>query len=288
MGTTKADSKALFKCMVKNKTDTSADLYFYGDIVPDKGYKWSNDDKCPADVVEALDSIGDVDTLNIYINSGGGSVFAGNAIFNRLKAHSAHKVVHIDGVAASIASVIALAGDEIIMPVNSYLMIHKAWTLAMGNSDELRAEADRLEQIEESIVATYVACSTDDVTEEKIKDLMAAETWLSPAEAAELFTAVTVSEDMQAAACISEMKYMQAPNGAIIAPSTEQNTTKPGSQKHEPQICGLCMDWRLGGDCKNCENNPHGEDNDTEKAANENRLKILDSFIFTEGEHENE
>ena len=88
-----AQAKHGFYYTVKNKTDKAAELYFYGDIVNSKSYKWSSDDKCPTDVVEALEACKDAEQLDIYINSCGGSVFAGNAIFNRLKAHKAHKTV---------------------------------------------------------------------------------------------------------------------------------------------------------------------------------------------------
>lgn len=258
-----AQNKALFRCLIKNKTETSADLYFYGDIVSDKSRKWSTDDKCPMDVVEALEDCKDAENLNIYINSGGGDVFAGNAIYNRLKAHKAHKTVHIDGVAASIASVIAMAGDEIIMPENSYMMIHKAWTVAVGNSDDLRESADRLEQIEQSIVDVYNACTSDDVDESRIKELMAAETWLSASEAAEFFTAVTVSESVKAAACITDMEYMNAPESILV------ESVKP--------------DY-------NHENNPDGDKNPDEAQEKEvaNTLNLIENFLFTEGECENE
>ena len=111
-----------FKCYIRNQTDDSADIYFYGDIVGNDGDKWwGNDDKCPSDVATLLKECENVSQLNIYVNSNGGDVFAGNAIYNMLKRHKAHKTVYVDGLAASIASVIVMAGDEIIMPANSYL-----------------------------------------------------------------------------------------------------------------------------------------------------------------------
>ena len=130
-----------FNCYIRNQTDDSADIYFYGDIVGNDGDKWwGNDDKCPSDVATLLKECENVSQLNIYVNSNGGDVFAGNAIYNMLKRHKAHKTVYVDGLAASIASVIVMAGDEIIMPANSYLMIHKAWTYAMGNANDLRTD----------------------------------------------------------------------------------------------------------------------------------------------------
>ena len=259
-----------FYCAVKNKTDKAAELYFYGDIVNSKSYKWSSDDKCPTDVVEALEECKDAEQLDIYINSGGGSVFAGNAIFNRLKAHKAHKTVHIDGVAASIASVIALAGDEIIMPENTYMMIHKAWTYAIGNSSELKAAADRLEKLEESIVEVYDRNTGDEFTADKIRELMAAETWLSATEAAEMFTNVSITDDIPAAACISDMKYKNAPDNLIV----DYNKV-------------FSVDTADTAD-KNDE--PDGSHESDDKNGNEvkNRLDLIENFIFTERENENE
>ena len=81
-----------FKCYIRNQTDDSADIYFYGDIVGNDGDKWwGNDDKCPSDVATLLKECENVSQLNIYVNSNGGDVFAGNAIYNMLKRHKAHK-----------------------------------------------------------------------------------------------------------------------------------------------------------------------------------------------------
>ena len=77
-----------FKCYIRNQTDDSADIYFYGDIVGNDGDKWwGNDDKCPSDVATLLKECENVSQLNIYVNSNGGDVFAGNAIYNMLKRH---------------------------------------------------------------------------------------------------------------------------------------------------------------------------------------------------------
>ncbi len=92
---------------LKNSTETSADLYFYGDSVCEDQY--------PQQIKEFLDDAKGKD-LNIYINSGGGSVFAGLAIYHMLKRHQGYKTVRVDGLAGSIASVIALAGDKVVIP----------------------------------------------------------------------------------------------------------------------------------------------------------------------------
>ena len=88
--------------------------------------------------------------INIYINSRGGSVFEGTAIYNQLRRHPAHKTVYVDGFACSIASVIAMAGDEVVMPRNALMMVHNAMMGVWGNAAELRKAADDLDKINEA------------------------------------------------------------------------------------------------------------------------------------------
>ena len=145
----------------------------------------------PEDVVKALKEAEGKD-LNIYINSPGGSVFAGLAIYNILKRSSGKKTCYIDGLAASIASVICMAGDEIIMPSNSFLMIHKPWSGCWGNAEELRKSADDLDIIEQGIVDVYKSNLIDEEKIEEIKTLMAEETWLTAEKAAEYFKNIQI------------------------------------------------------------------------------------------------
>lgn len=183
---------------VKNMTDTTADIYFYGDIVGDEWEKWCETDTCPQDILDALAEVGDKD-LNIYINSGGGSVFAGLAIYNMLNRAKGKKICHVDGMAASIASVICMAGDEIIMPSNSFLMIHKPSNIVWGNATEMRKMADDLDTIQIGIENVYKSKLKDGVEIETIKDLMDKETWL-PAKDAEKYFNVTIIEENKAVA----------------------------------------------------------------------------------------
>ena len=126
-------------CKFKNSENGSkSELFFYGDIVSDSWAAWQNEDQYPMNVSQLLKEIGGGD-LDIHINSGGGDVFAGVAICNMLRSCSGHKTVYVDGLAASVASVIAMAGDEIIIPSNAFMMIHKAWTTAMGNANDMRS-----------------------------------------------------------------------------------------------------------------------------------------------------
>lgn len=162
----------------KNISESEGELMLYGDI---SSQSWWGDEVTPKQFKADLDELGDVKNLHIYINSGGGDVFAGQAIYSMLKRHKANKTVHIDGLAASIASAIAMAGDKIIMPKNAMMMVHKCWTLAVGNADDMRKMADDMDKIDESIIATYKEKTGK--SKKRIKEIMEAETWMNAEDA---------------------------------------------------------------------------------------------------------
>ncbi|HBH4164734.1 TPA: Clp protease ClpP, partial [Clostridioides difficile] len=193
---------------IKNETKDNAELYFYGDIVSSWLGAWDDTDQYPESIKKFLDNVKGKD-LDIYINSGGGSVFAGMAIYNMLKRHKGFKTVYIDGLAASIASVIALAGDKVIIPSNAYFMIHKPWCNVYGNSNELREQAEILDKIEEGIINVYSENLSLDVNIEDIKNMLNNETWLTGEEAIKYFN-MEISDNVNAVACLSEMydKYL--------------------------------------------------------------------------------
>lgn len=201
----------------KNETATSADLYFYGDIVSDWWGAWQDEDQCPDAVKNFLAEHQGKD-LNIYINSGGGSVFAGIAIYNMLKRHSGKKTVFVDALAGSIASVIAFAGDRVVIPSNSFLMIHKPWASCVGNSDDLRKMADDLEAVETGILNIYEEHLKEGVSIDTIKEMLAAETWLNGQQAAEYFN-VEIGEEKAIAAAVTEetKKFCKAIPEEILA-----------------------------------------------------------------------
>lgn len=122
--------------------------------------------------------------LNIRINSPGGSVFDGTAVFNAIKQHKSKTVAHIDGLAASISSIIALAADEVRMSENAFLMIHDPWSMVIGNADIMRDEADLLDKVGKTIAKTYMDKTGKD--EKEIKEMMNAETWMNAEEALEM------------------------------------------------------------------------------------------------------
>lgn len=177
------------------KGNSTGELMLYGDI---SSSTWWGDEITPKDFKANLDSLGDIQTLNIYINSNGGDVFAGQAIYSMLKRSTAQKNVYIDGLAASIASIIAMAGDKIIMPANAMMMIHNPWTMAMGNSHDFRKLADDMDKIRESMLSVYE--SKTGMKQEDIIPLLDAETWLTAQDAFDKGFCDEIEEEKQVAA----------------------------------------------------------------------------------------
>ena len=165
------------------------ELYIYGDVT-DVEIDWVNwcyveSENSAKHFREELGNHPDAKQINIYINSYGGSVFEGTAIYNQLKRHPAQKTVYIDGFACSVASVIAMAGDKIIMPKNAMMMIHNMWNVVAGNAKELRKAADDLDTIMEGNRQAYLQKAGDKLEEKKLIQLLEAETWLTAAQCIE-------------------------------------------------------------------------------------------------------
>lgn len=131
-----------------------------------------------------LEEFNDVSKINVYINSYGGEVAEGLAIYNALKRHKAKIVTHCDGFACSIASVIFMAGDERLMSDASLLMIHNAWSYVNGNAAEMRKAAEDLDTITSASVAAYM--SGVNITESEVRKLMDNESWILPTDAVEM------------------------------------------------------------------------------------------------------
>jgi len=169
--------KEKFK-IVRNAAKKSAEMYIYDDI----GDSWFGG-LTAKQFKDELKDLGDVEKIALHINSYGGNVFDGVAIYNLLVNHKATVEVLIDGIAASIASVIAMAGNTIKMAENGMLMIHEAWGMAVGNADEMRRTADSLEKINETIRVTYA--KRTGIDDGDLVDMMAAETWMTAQKAKE-------------------------------------------------------------------------------------------------------
>ena len=162
---------------VKAKEDSKqAELTIYGYI----GESYYDDSTSAKQVDEALSNLEGYD-LHINLNSGGGSVFDGISIYNRLKNHDGKVTVSVDGYACSAASIIMLAGDEVIMQNGALAMIHEASSWVIGNKRDMRKEADLLEKIEDSIVDIYAENTS--LSREELRSMMDEETWFNGEEA---------------------------------------------------------------------------------------------------------
>lgn len=156
-----------------------AEILIYDQI----GLDWFGDGVDPTALVKEINGI-KADALHVRINSPGGSVFDGYAIYNAIKRFKGSVTVHVDGLAASIASVIAMAGDEIRMGEGAFFMIHDPWTMAFGTAEDFRKTADSLEKIRESIVGTYERRAA--LSRDEISSMMQEESWIDAAEAVEM------------------------------------------------------------------------------------------------------
>lgn len=237
-----------FFSLVKEKQ--TATLNIYGDIT---SWPWLDTDVSAANLSKQLEALGDVEQIDVYINSYGGEVAEGLAIYNALRRHKAKVRTYCDGFACSIASVIFMAGDERIMNESSLLMIHNAWTYAMGNSAELRKQADDLEKITQASVEAYKAHSS--LSEEEIKELMDNETWILPEEALSYGFATTINKTKNEKT--SQSAWLQL-----------FNIIKAHQAKGEEQIGGFHKEdhlaFELEKDLDDAEDKEKDKDTDTE------------------------
>lgn len=193
--------------------EQKAELFFYGDIVSNTWQSyWYEEDKSPQDVVDFFEDFGKYKDVDIFINSGGGSVHGGLAIYNILKRHKGYKTVYVDALAASIASVIALAGDKIVIPSNAQFMIHKPWSYIIGDADEMRKEADALDSCQKAILSVYMQHTKEGITEDIITEMINKETWLTGDEAKQYFD-IEAIENTDIVNCKSDYyeKYKNIP-----------------------------------------------------------------------------
>lgn len=187
------------------------ELYIYGDVeaytIDYERWEYKRSENSAEYFREELAKYPNASEIRIFINSYGGSVFEGTAIYNQLKRHPARKVVHVDGFACSIASVVAMAGDEIVMPRNTMMLIHNMWSEAVGNAAELRKAADDLDIINAAGRQAYLAKAGDKLTEDRLMELMDAESWLTAEQCVELGLADRIADEdanMSGAAAIMQ------------------------------------------------------------------------------------
>lgn len=178
---------------IKAKADRSAEILIYEDV--GAGWFGGVSAKQFADDLKAL---GNVDRIDVRINSYGGDVFDGYAIYQRLVQHDAKVTTYVDGVAASIASVIAMAGDEINIAEGGWIMIHDAWGMGVGNAASLRDLADRLDAVTAQLAKVYVDRSGQSM--DQVRAWMAEEKWFDSASAIDARLATSMSENLRMAA----------------------------------------------------------------------------------------
>ncbi|WP_432352667.1 head maturation protease, ClpP-related [Sporosarcina sp. A2] len=208
---------------MKKASAERGEIHIYGDII-NEDWRWENDTSAVS-FRDELAALGDVEVIDLRINSGGGDVFEASSIYNMLKRHKARIEVHIDGLAASAASVIAMAGDKVSMPKNSMLMIHNAWTITMGNHNDLRKAADEIEKISASTVKQSYLDKNPEIKADEISRLMDEETWLTADEALAMGLIDEVTSLTQVAASLTDeqiARYKNAPS-ALIEPQPIEN-----------------------------------------------------------------
>ena len=224
---------------LKNDAEQPEDgvLDIDGEIVAEKGW-WTGDGACCAkDFRKALKGVKNV---TVHINSPGGDVMAGAEIYSALREHSLNGegtvTVIVTALAASAASIIAMAGDRILMHPVAYMMIHNPWTIAMGDAKELRKTAKTLDVISEGLVGAYEARTGKD--REELKKMLENETWMSAATCIEEgFADGIYGAESGAAACAVRPVMMSAKAHGIAEIAARIPDTEPETDPEEEKKC---------------------------------------------------
>ena len=221
---------------IQAKSNKTAQILIYETI----GEDFWGDGVSAKRFVEDLNALTGIDVIDLHINSPGGNVFDGNAIYNTLRAYDATVNVFIDGIAASIASVIAMAGDTIEMPENSMLMIHDPSGFVMGTAEDMEKMSVALEKVKVGILAAYH--NKSDLDNDEISKMMTAETWLTAQEAVDYGLADKVVEQVNFQAHIDPKSYAYFRNTPAhikkagptgLKPKRKENNTMPDEPIHK-------------------------------------------------------
>lgn len=200
---------------IKNNANIT-EIYINGDIESDTendgflelfGLKDTN--IYPKNIAEALKG---AEEVHVHINSYGGDVFAGVAIANILKNHKGKTIAYIDGLAASAASIIAFGCNEIVIPSDAYLMIHRVSCGMFGNTDDFLRQIEVMEKIEEGIINSYIEKAIEGVTREQIKDFMFNETWFTGEDTAKYFNVTVDKSTKYLNFANTKQKFNKIPN----------------------------------------------------------------------------
>ncbi|MCT1577541.1 Clp protease ClpP [Oceanobacillus kimchii] len=208
---------------IKNQSEKILKLSIYGFIGG-----WRNSAQ---NVLQQIENA-DVEEINVHINSGGGSAFDGIAIGNILKNHKAKVIIHIDGWAASAASIIAMAGDEIIMPSNTMLMIHQASTFEYGNASVFEKAAKDLRKVDKAVTASYRKRFVG--SDEELTELLNDETWLNADEAVALGFADKVADEIEIEELEEEQEEPENIKESLVAKYAAQQNNEPPKPEPTP------------------------------------------------------
>ena len=227
--TTKTNNQSWYS--IKAKANDTAEISIYDEI----GF-WG---VSAASFAQDLKDCGNnIKQINLHIHSPGGDVFDGIAIYNLLKNHPANVTVYIDGLAASMASVIAMAGNEVIMPENAMMMIHKPWGIQGGDAEDMRKYADLLDKVENTLIPAYA--NKTGKTPEELAEMLSAETWLNGKECVEQGFADKLAEPLVAMASIKSRKLEDFENmpkamkDMLFKPQGNAGTAAPQTTPTEP------------------------------------------------------
>ena len=219
----------------------SAELYFYGDICSSTWEsRYFAEDKAPQDVSDFLHSLDGKKRVDVYINSGGGDVFGGIAIYNILSRCECETVAHIDGIAASIAGIIPFACDKVVAKSSAQIMLHKPWSVCVGNADDMKKCIESLNACEKSIVDIYASHAANGTTAEKIKSMIDRETWLTCGEASQYFNIeIEAGEPAQASVSGFYSNYLNAPKSLSEGHTELKNDTAERKRKLQLELDAL-------------------------------------------------
>lgn len=227
----RAKSDRLFYEIKAKADDDHAEILIYQEI----GESFWGDTVDAKSFVSDLQEL-DVSQITVRINSPGGSVFDGVAIYNALKQHRAKVTTRIDGLAASIASIVALAGDEVVIAKNAMMMIHNPWSWAMGDSAEMRKTADLLDKLRDMLVGTYAQKTGQ--TPDVISAEMSREAWYEADEAVEFGLADSIHDEDAPIAALARFdakaltRFQHAPDRLVAM--LREEPADPASSDDDP------------------------------------------------------
>lgn len=207
--------------IISGATKKQAEILIYEEI----GENFFGEGVSAKQFVKDLQALGALEQITLRINSPGGNVFDGFAIYNALVRNPARVIAEIDGMAASAASVVALAGNVVHMASNASFMIHDAWGVVMGTGAAMRKMADVLDKIGDNIADVYVNKSNK--KPEQVRAWMAEETWFSADEAKDAGFIDEITNSFAIAACFDLSRYRKVPRNILALRSTTRDTYQP-------------------------------------------------------------